>query len=292
MSEIWLPIFFAVFLWWFSTGLVLLADRLPRISTRHALFGVCILAIIAIAALLATRDDATVAGAYIAFTAGLVLWGWHEVSFLSGVITGPRQEDCPKDARGWRRFIFSAQTLIHHELAIAFTVLALGLFLLGSANPVGFWTFTILWVMRLSTKMNIFFGVPNVTEEFLPAQLTYLKSYFRTAPMNILFPVSVTLGTALTFWLFHGALLPGATAFETASYALLATLAGLAVIEHWFLVLPLRDAALWRWYLEKGGSNTRSRRGEEKTKETPIARPVGAGPVGATTVLRRRPHEL
>ena len=293
MSAIWLPILFAVFLWWFSTGAVLLADRMKRISSSNALLAASLLSVAAIAALLMTRDDATAAGAYVGFTAGLVLWGWHEVSFLSGVITGPRRGDCPTPARGWRRFIYAAQTLIHHEIAIAITVLALGIFFLGSANPIGFWTFTILWIMRLSAKMNIFFGVPNVTEEFLPARLTYLKTYFRKAPMNTFFPVSITLGTALTFWLFHGALLPEATPYETASYALLATLAGLAIVEHWFLVLPLRDAALWRWYLGKNEPTARLSHGTGMMDSPPSsAGPVGAGPVGVTTVLRRHPHGL
>ena len=31
--------------------------------------------------------------------------------------------------------------------------------------------------------------------------------------------------------------------------SLVATLLALAIVEHWFMVLPLPDAALWRWAL-------------------------------------------
>lgn len=34
-------------------------------------------------------------------------------------------------------------------------------------------------------------------------------------------------------------------------YALLATLLALAIIEHWFFVLPIPAASLWRWSLQK-----------------------------------------
>ena len=40
----------------------------------------------------------------------------------------------------------------------------------------------------------MFLGVPNLTEEFLPEHLHYLKSFLSRKPMNLLFPVSVTAG--------------------------------------------------------------------------------------------------
>jgi hypothetical protein len=42
-------------------------------------------ALAAVIAVWLTRDMVTVSGAFIAFTAGLALWGWHEVSFLTGM---------------------------------------------------------------------------------------------------------------------------------------------------------------------------------------------------------------
>lgn len=286
MSELWIPVLYALFLWWFSTGIILLADRLPRVGLRTGVVATSVAAIVALVALFLVRDMATAAGAFIGFTAGLVLWGWHEVSFLSGAVTGPRRGDCPPGATGWRRFIFATQTLIHHEIAIAVTVGVLAIAFVDAANPVGFWTFTILWVMRLSAKLNIFLGVPNVTEEFLPERLTYLKTYFRTRAINLLFPFSVTFGTGLTFWLGHGAFFNEAGAFAATAYALLATLTALAVIEHWFLVLPFKDAALWRWYLiDKRGDRLST---PAATADHVPAPPIGRGPIGAPTVLRRQ----
>ena len=247
MSQVLLPILFALFLWWFSTGLILLADRL-RVSGRTMLLAASVLAVLAFAGLWNLRDTVTVAGAYGGFVAGLVLWGWHEVSFLSGLVTGPRRTDCPPEAHGWQRFGYAAQTLIHHEIAIALTALALWAMLAGAANQIGLWTFGILWAMRLSTKFNIFLGVPNITEEFLPARLAHLKTYFRTRALNLLFPFSVTAASGLVFWLTHLAI-HGADSFTVTGFTLLTTLAALGVIEHWFLVLPLRDEELWRWYL-------------------------------------------
>lgn len=246
----WLaPIGFALFLWWFSTGMILLADRMPRVTPRATFVVASLFGVAAIAAAWLARDTATVSGAFIGFTAGLALWGWHEVSFLTGIITGPRRDTCPADAVGWKRFVYAAQTLIHHEVAIALTLVGLAAMLWGTDNQTALWTFAILWGMRLSTKFNIFLGVPNITEEFLPSHLEHLKSYFRNRALNMLFPISVTAGTILTVWLGQQALATTPPAQTT--FVLLTTLAALGVIEHWFLVLPWRDEELWRWYLKQ-----------------------------------------
>lgn len=240
-----------MFLWWFSTGLILLADRMPSLSERAMMVLASVTAVVALAALWLTKDNMTIAGAYMSFCAGIVLWGWNEVAFLSGTITGPRRTVCPPELSGFQRFIYATQTLIYHELTIAGTAAILWLMLSGSLNMAGLWAFLLLWGMRLSAKFNIFLGVPNVTSEFLPARLAHLKSYFRTRALNLLFPISITVGSALTFWFAHlaiGAVEAGQTS-QAVAFSLLTTLGGLGVLEHWFLVLPLPDEKLWRWYL-------------------------------------------
>jgi putative photosynthetic complex assembly protein 2 len=63
--------------------------------------------------------------------------------------------------------------------------------------------------------------------------------------MNALFPVSVTGGTiAVVVLVQHGL---GASDFEAAAFTLVAALMALAVIEHWFLMLPLPLDGLWTW---------------------------------------------
>jgi putative photosynthetic complex assembly protein 2 len=41
-------------------------------------------------------------------------------------------------------------------------------------NQVGTGTFAVLWVMRISAKLNLFLGVRNLSEELLPPHLAYL----------------------------------------------------------------------------------------------------------------------
>ena len=257
MNDEWIAGLYALFVWWFGTGVVLFADKLPRSAHRAAMAFATVLAVAAIYALAVTAEERTLSAALIAFTATVVIWGWHELSFLVGWLTGPRKTPCPEGATGWRRFVYAAGTLIHHEIAIAVTGLALWLWLADAANPVALWTYLILWAMRLSAKLNLFLGAPNVAEEFLPEEMYYLTTYFSKRPMNGLFPIAVTVGTLLTAAMAVTAVQIGG--FEGAALALAATLTGLGTLEHWFLVLPFREAALWRWWI-----TNRARRAERQ----------------------------
>jgi len=62
---------------------------------------------------------------------------------------------------------------------------------LEAMNQTGFWTYIILWGMRQSTQINIFLGVLNFNEAFLPQHLKYLITYFRRGAMNLLMPFSI-----------------------------------------------------------------------------------------------------
>jgi putative photosynthetic complex assembly protein 2 len=249
VTEIGLPILFCIFIWWFSTGAILYLDGLKRSTFSFSMVMASFAAAVALGALWWIRDTADTTSAYVGFTASLMIWGWNEMAFLMGYITGPRRVPSDGHATGWRRFREASETIISHEIAIALSALAIGLVSWGSANMVGFWTFVILWVMRLSTKFNIFLGAPNVTDEFLPEHLSYLSSYFRRRPMNGLFPVVITVSTLVTVWLTHMAVWSQGTAFDTIAYTLLASLMALAVLEHWLLFIPLPTSWLWRWGL-------------------------------------------
>jgi hypothetical protein len=61
--------------------------------------------------------------------------------------------------------------------------------------------------------------------------------------------VSVTTATAFAALIWERALAPEMSDFGTAGLALVGTLLTLAVLEHWFLVLPLPSEALWSWGL-------------------------------------------
>ena len=82
--------------------------------------------------------------------------------------------------------------------------------------------------------------MPNLTEEFLPDHLQYLKSFLTTKPMNLLFPVSVTAATIVAVLLFHaGAVAARKRRLRRGRIHLLGRCWRWRVLEHWFLVLPL-----------------------------------------------------
>lgn len=290
MSEFGGPILFALFLWWSSTGAVLYLVGLPHRSFPWSMAGVTALAGVSLVGLVALADTATPWGAYLGFACGLGLWAWHETSFLFGFVTGPRRLAVSRDADGWRRFRDALGTLVYHELAILVTAMALVWLLWDAANQVGLWAFLLLWIMRLSAKLNIFLGVPNMNEEFLPAHLGFLRSYFRKRAMNALFPISVTLGTLAFLWLLRRGVAFEASGFEAAACLMLAAMLALAVLEHWFLVLPVPDAALWRWAMpaprEERQEATR-RAGSRRKKE--LSQRVLPPLAPSTGSLRKRP---
>jgi putative photosynthetic complex assembly protein 2 len=238
---------FTVFVWWFSTGVILWLDRRVSGVRPWAMAGATALAAASAAGLLATRDIASPSGALCAFCAAIGLWAWHEMSFLAGYVTGPRVTPCPRDAAPWARFSLAASTLIFHELALFATAGVLVAVSWGHANPVGAGTFLVLLASRLSAKLNLFLGVPNFSEEFFPARLRYMTSYLRRSPVSGLFPLSIALGAAVALFEAWGALHQGASPFEVVGFSLVFTLTALALLEHAFMVLPLPDAALWRW---------------------------------------------
>jgi putative photosynthetic complex assembly protein 2 len=250
-SSLWVAAAFAVFIWWFSTGLVLLLDNLPRTTFRWSRILSTALALSALWALLSTAGDQSLAGVYCAFTCALLVWGWHELSFLTGWVTGPRREGIPASVQGWPRWRAAVQAILWHELAILATGVVIIAGTWGQPNQVGAWTYTVLWVMRISAKLNLFLGVRNLSEEFLPPHLAYMASFFRRRRMNLLFPFAVTAATAVCVLVVQAALAPGIGQAAAVGLTLVAVLLGLAIVEHWLLVLPLPATALWRWAMRR-----------------------------------------
>lgn len=242
------PIVVAALVWWGGTGIILCAAAVGERRKAVAAALATIVALAAFGAVLATADDPSIVGAYVAFAASIAIWGWHELMFLTGRITGSRRAPCPPNARPWVRFWCATATVIHHEVALFVTMIGLYLALLDAANLVAAHVFAILWAMRVSAKLNLFLGVPMRADALLPDALAHLASYFRNRPMNPLFPVSVTVG-ALGVGFLVAEAATAATAFDAVAATLLAVLLALAVLEHWFMVVDLGDAALWRWML-------------------------------------------
>ena len=276
MSVYVLPVLFALFVWWFSTGIIMYLDGLPRRTFNWSMIGATLMLGASLWGVYASRGDTSVKGAYCAFSCGLLAWGWQEISFYMGFVTGTRKDPCPEGCSGWRHFGHAIQTSLWHELAIIGSAAIVVALTWHSPNQVGTWTFMVLWWMHQSAKLNVFLGVRNLNEEFLPEHLQFLRSFLTKKPMNLLFPVSVTVSTVIAVHLVNMAGAHGADAFQRAGFTFLATMMVLAIVEHWLLVLPLPAAALWGWSLKSRG------------KIKPFEVEVVAGFLGAgkTTFLR------
>ena len=193
-----------------------------------------------------SSQQATVAAAYCSFTCAIMIWGWQELAFLLGYITGSRRSDCPAGLSGMRRAWYAFQTINYHELTLLSLGIVIFLMNLDAVNQTGFWTYVILWGMRQSTKINIFLGVLNFNEAFLPQHLKYLITYFRRRAMNFLMPFSILLSVIFLVptWLRATS---ESSDYEMTSSALLGTLIALGLLEHLFLIMPFPSELLWKW---------------------------------------------
>jgi putative photosynthetic complex assembly protein 2 len=240
-----LPPLFALFIWWFGTGVVMLLDGLPRDTFRLSLGISTVIAFGALVCIARSANNTDTAGAYAAFTCAVLVWGWHELAFLTGWLTGPRKRACSAPAHGPTRFNEAVQAILWHELAIIAMGLLIAALTWGGANQVATWTFALLWAMRLSAKFNLFLGVRNLGDEFLPPHLVYLGSYFRRRRMNALLPLSLLGGTAVAVALVIAAVDAGGAA--RTGLLLVTSMLVLALLEHVLMVAPLPATLLWRW---------------------------------------------
>jgi putative photosynthetic complex assembly protein 2 len=268
MFDYLLAVGIALLGWWLSTGIILYLNLLPQGSHRWSMAGMSLLAIASLASLPGVAETSTVLHAAQGFCIALVLWGWLEMSYLMGFLTGSRCAPCPPDSSGWDRFQLALKTSLHHE----FAVIGMGSLMIfltwDSPNQVATGSFVTLWLMRWSAKLNLFLGVPNFNEQWLPPRSRYLASYMQDRPMNLLFPFSVGIATGAATLLLQRAI-EGTPGFATVAPMLVCALLMLAILEHWFLVLPVHDSALWQWALSAA-----RRVSERESRDS--RRPLGA----------------
>lgn len=250
-----LPVLAMILVWFASTGLIAWAANRPRRTFGLSLILGGIAGIAGLGGIVATMGMTTPMGAYVSFAGALAIWGWHELAFLTGAVAGPRRGPASGAESRWQRFVEGAAVIIHHELALAATLVLLASLTWFAPNRTGAVAFALLFILRLSTKLNLHVGVPNFSDELLPPHLTYLKTYFRRRPFGLTLAVSILGSIALAAWLGWRAagLAPGTGAATGAS--LLFGLAALGALEHVFVALPLRDGALWRWALPAQSPN-------------------------------------
>lgn len=236
---------YSVACWWLGTGIILWLDRRPPQSFRFSLAGWTLLLGLSFMGVAYGAREGGVAGTYIAFGSVIVMWGWHELAFLTGWITGPRKVAMTPGATGWQRFSESVQVMLWHELALIANFALLWRLQAEQGSHVAICTYALLWFMRLSAKLNLFLGVPRTGVHLLPPHLRYLGSYFRERTLTPWFVVS--LGISLGAWGWLVWLAQRGEVHITTEWVMLATLLGLAIVEHVIMILPWPLEQLWSW---------------------------------------------
>ena len=252
IGPIGIAVLCAFFAWWMSTGAILVVIRLADRRGQDTHVKIVILAMLVLVIGLwgyrSSLKGDDIGAAYIAFFSALAIWGWIELAFLSGVITGPNRLAAPDKIPEWERFIRAWGTVAYHEILLVVVLLWMIYVGWGQENGVGLWTFIVLYFARISAKLNLYFGVPRINTEFIPEKLKHLPSHFRQTSINSFFPIAVTILTfAVACWI--ESVISATKMADKVGFALLAALSALALIEHWLMLVPLPDAKLWRWML-------------------------------------------
>jgi len=257
----WVAVLVAFFVWWFATGFILMvvkhADLHGPWMCRAVTLGSLPLLIAGFWGYAFALTDTSIYGIYLAFFSALVVWGWVELAFLTGIIAGPIQKPLPEGVGELERFLRAWGTVAFHEMLLVGILIVLVFLGWGTDNMFGMWIFIVLYAARLSAKLNLYFGVPKVNIEFLPTMLCHLPSHFRRRAMNWFFPISVSVLTfVIACWLQR--LQAAASPADAIGFALLTAITALALFEHWMMVLPLPDERLWRWMLPTGPSTSKT----------------------------------
>lgn len=246
-----MPFVVTVAIWFIATGLIAWADNRERATFSASLLIGSIAGIAGLVVILVASLSTEVWAVYLAFIGALMVWGWHELSFLTGASAGPRRGPSDPSLTGVARFRQAAATVMHHEVALAVTALLLISLSWSAPNQIGATVFVLMFAMRLISKINLFVGVPNSTSEMLPEQLAYLKTYFGSNRLTVLLAASVVGIAAMTAGFASLALSAPVGSAAMVGASLLTTLSLLGVLEHLFLALPFRDGMLWGWALPK-----------------------------------------
>ncbi len=245
----------AVLVWFVSTGAILLTIR--QISSTGGasarlspvIWGIPFLIFGCVGAGL-SLEDTSVQGVYLGFVSALAIWGWFELAFLAGVITGPNKSPLPHGARGGLRFVHAIGALAYNIAALTAVLLGLYAVSVNASNQIAFGVCGILFLVRLMANLNLFFGVPGINVEAVPAHMEYLKTYFLRQEPSWFFPLSIIVLCGLT-GLFVERLFEAGEPRLIITSALLASLCGLALLEHCMMLIPQADAKLWRWMVPR-----------------------------------------
>ncbi|EEE47445.1 putative photosynthetic complex assembly protein PuhE [Roseibium alexandrii] len=255
-----IAVLIATGVWWLSTGLVLLMVHWSirnKLGPWQLLPLVTLVGVAGFLLLLKGSEMQTPLGSYAGFFGALLVWAWHETTFLTGMVTGRSKQECPPDAKGAARFVAAWKAVCDHEIALLVTAVFLWFVLADAPNTFGLATFGLLWGMRISAKLLIFLGARHAISGLMPPGIVHLKTYFNTGRTTPFFPLLLAIAVGLFAVLVTGAM-NAHSAYSSVGHILLAAFMALAIIEHLILVLPVSDMALWRWAVPKGAREKRS----------------------------------
>ncbi|MFK8082892.1 MAG: putative photosynthetic complex assembly protein PuhE [Granulosicoccus sp.] len=237
------PILVVIVAWWLGTGLVLYLQQ-TIVRVRSPL----IATLLTVSALSLVCMQVSASGtqpwqSYLGFLAAVFLWGCIELSYYTGLIGGVHKRQCPDDCATGKRFRLALGASIWHEVSVLFTGGVVMTLFLNAENQVALFSFLVLWLMRWSAKLNLFFGVPNFNTDWFPKRLAYAHSYIRRAPVTVFFPISVLSAALVAFDLISRAM--ASDYHQSLIFILPGVLLSLAILEHLFMALPIADSELW-----------------------------------------------
>lgn len=249
-------IFLVIVLWGLSTALIFYLDSLPARTFPWSMAVATLVLVGCVYVAVRLTGDVSNTGIALSFAAGLLAWGWTEMALYMGFITGPRKVRCAHGCSGAKHFGHAVSANLWHEIA----VIALAAVIYLTGNQTAFWCYSMLFLMHLSARLNVFLGVRNVSEEFVPEHMDVLKGFLRRRSMNWLFPFSCLSLVALT-----GYILSLPQSFGT---AMAATLAVIGLLEHILLMLPLPIERMWSWSLSRKASTSEKPRPPHAASKT------------------------
>lgn len=242
-----LPILYAIFVWWFTTRMILEAYKRSMAFMKMSFAGGTVVLVIAFIGLVATRTHTSLLAVYLAVTCGIVIWGWQMASYYLGFVTGPSQQVSIDENHSLaRRFRVAVHFSLYHEVVVLMVAIWILALTWNSPNQWGLWIYLALYLMHASAKLNVFLGVRNFRIELLPSKMHYLSRLISKQTSNALFPFSVIVGSGAVLFLLYQGIQPTAAPAQTAGSFLVATMITLGLVEHWLLVLPL-PPAIWSW---------------------------------------------
>ncbi|NDF85698.1 MAG: DUF3623 family protein [Gammaproteobacteria bacterium] len=125
------PLLLTLALWWGSTAVIArLIGHTPRSYPRLLLLAT-LLGVAGLFLLVGLRDTTSVAAAVGALVGAITVWGWIEVTFLTGKVTGPLPTHSAEDEGLIRRAGRAFTAILWHEILIAVTVAMAAVLLLG-----------------------------------------------------------------------------------------------------------------------------------------------------------------